>query len=446
MRRAAETRLRNARRGPAVDWGRVIPISLTTSSEAPTASEIQAFTQWFDNTRSMLSQTARLHGFCWFRELDDKVCELPHSAAQPDGTIALTSFMSGSMDWDYSWNGIPDGAAEVAKAAYPTGQAFVPFGAGRDLPGYIVLKSHPAWYGLKFDGGPLQDASLDVRIVSRKLLNLGGAKVLAVEIEPTALRYLRDGQWNAIDIQPHEKNLSSGATGTMDVLGAKIGMPLEVAKELIAKSFEGREAWSGQENKLTGNDLVLGPTDPIFGTVFAFRSPRWATDSFPDMNGAEAIRLFYDQLLPEKPVIAIDRSVRFGKSLHSNEEQRQAGAPVLDALIEKYGSPDRKADLGDQYGASLWAADSAAKARIKTGDDYCELDSWLSTTYYNGSPSNSGQVKNDCGELLSVWIRAGIVSQMLIDTSAVLRLRQHYLSELEAKKAKETAAKPAIKF
>src|SRR5690606_8209112 len=103
--------------------------------------------------------------------------------------------------------------------------------------------------------------------------------------------------------------------------------------------------------------------------------------------------------------------------------------PALDSLLQKYGEPDRLGDIGSQYDSSLWAVKPTAKARIKSGDKFCDLNIWLSTTYYDGSPSHSSQVENDCGELLSVWFRSGVVSQVLMDTSSVLKLRQKYAAE-----------------
>lgn len=444
MRRAAERRYRNSGDHVVVDWPKLIPASLLVTNESPGASDVSTLVSWFDGVRSQLGSDAQIHGFCWFARRDIDQCDLPVDARQNDGTIALAGLVKAAINsWDYAWHGLPDGADDAVKQAYPNSAGFVSFGAGADIPGTIVLQSHPAWFSVPFPANQLNNATLDVNVVSQKIVSTPSGKgVIAVEIAPVSLRYLSDGRWQKLDIAPVEEKVAA-SEGMLDVLGVKIGMPLDIAREIISKHFDGRGTGALEQKKGSG-------PDPIFGEVFTFKMPsqyQMHNISFGSASeGEEAVRLFFDKSKVDKPILAVDRSVKFAKGLNSDAAARVSGKPALDSLMQKYGEPDRLGDIGSQYDSSLWAVKPTAKARIKSGDKFCDLNIWLSTTYYDGSPSHSSQVENDCGELLSVWFRSGVVSQVLMDTSSVLKLRQKYAAEAAAKEAAEKAAQPAVKF
>lgn len=442
MRRASENQTRNSGRKMAVDWPKLIPASLVATNENPSPADLLTMAKWFDGAREKLTYDAQLAGFCWFDSRESDQCVLPSDATQQDGTIALKSLVAGSVrSWDYGWNGLPDDSDIVVKQAYPNAGDFIPFGAGRDIPGMIVLQQHPAWFSVPFEVDKLSEVILDIRVVSHRILGTPSGKgFIAIEIAPLSIRYLSDGKWKKLNIAPTAEKV---AGGTLDAIGLKVGMPLEAAKAILTKHFEGRAA-GALASKSSGSDPVFGEEDPIFGEMLTFKT--YASGSMPETVGAEAVRVFFDKSQPEKPVLAVDRSIRFAADLSDNASQRAEGKPVMDGLVAKYGTPDRQADLADSSTPTMWAVEPTAKARIKSGKDFCTPNIWLSTTYYYDSPSHSGQIVNDCGEIHSVWFRHGIVSQLLMDTNAILKLRQHFLSERQTKAAAEKAAQPAIKF
>lgn len=444
MRRAAEKRYRSLARQAVVDWPKLIPASLVASNEAPGASDVAKLTRWFTSARDNIGSQAQLHGFCWFGSDGKGQCDLPPDAKLSDGTLALKSLVSAAVrSWDYAWHGLPEGSSEAVTQAYPDAAGSVPFGAGKELPGVLVLRPHPAWFSSPSPAVKLSNAALNVRVVGQKFVSApNGKRLIAVEISPVSIQYQSGGKWQTFDIAPVGEKVA-GPEGTLDVLGVRIGMPLDVAKEEMAKHFEGRGSGI-LEQKKSGSDPVFGQRDPIFGEMLTFKN--FPSKSIPETVGAEAVRLFFDSSHPEKAILAVDRSVKFAVGVNSNEASRSSGQPVFDTILQKYGAPDRKSDLANPTMASLWAVEPTTKARVKSGDESCDLNIWVSTTFYSDSPSHSGLIKNNCGELLSIWFRNGVASQVLVDTSAVLKLRQRYASEIQAKEAAEKAAQPAVKF
>lgn len=445
MRRESEKRTRESSRSLALDWPLLVAPSLLSSNADPSADDIARVTEWFTEARATPKATATIGGLCWYERRDSDACIFTGGALGEGGKLALAKTLTEALgNWKYGWNGLPDDAHEMAQQAYPGNAGLLPFGAGRDVPGYLVLAAHPAWYEMQIPDGEINDAMLDVAIVRHQILGTPSGKgFFTIEIAPVALRLRLGDQWQTLPIETPAAPLV--ADRRFDMLGVKLGMPLAEAEAIIAKSFEGRNFEQATMVYESGRDPVFGQADPILGQSTSFRSPPYQYDSMPKKRGAEAIRLYYDALKPEKPIIAVGRYVILGEDVHSNDQERAVGQPVLESMISKYGPPDLAGKLIGNA-ATIWAADPTTKARLANGDESCELDQVMGSAHHNTGRFRSGLISTPCGEMLTAWFGFGGLGLFLTDTTEILALRQHHIDEATKAAEATKAEQPAISF
>ncbi|WP_323014176.1 peptidoglycan-binding domain-containing protein [Devosia sp.] len=447
MRLAAERNIRSSNRVPPFSWPSLLPPSLVGGKGAPNADDVMALDSWFGAVKEKISDTAMLTDLCWFDV--ETECQLHDRRPQGSTQLLLGNLVETAISkWKYGWHGLPDGAREVTLETFPDSSVVLPFGVGGDVGGMMVLKAHPAWYGIPLPEGTIGNAALEVRITRQRILGTqSGVGFFAVEIEPVAFHYQSAGQWHDIAIPAHDPGAQAQAGGVYDILGVRLGMPKAEAEAIIASTFEGRRV--KQSEIVNANNLR--DADPTLAHSVLFLSPPYEFESVPDDLGipedigAEAIKLYYDTTQPDQPVIAIGRILRYGERQYSNADEKVAGQPIMDGLIGKYDTPARIQEFHDYYDATVWAADEATRVRIASGDERCDVDSIFSRTDENIGRIYSGNITASCGEMLNVWFMNGKMALFLVNTTQILELQKVHAANAAAEAEAKPSA-PAIKF
>ncbi|ODT83148.1 MAG: hypothetical protein ABS76_04280 [Pelagibacterium sp. SCN 64-44] len=446
MRLAAERNIRSSNRVPPFSWPSLLPPSLVGGKGAPNTDDVMALDSWFGVVKEKISDTAMLTDLCWFDV--ETECQLHDRRPEGSTQLLLGNLVETAISrWKYGWHGLPDGAREVTLETFPDSSVVLPFGVGGDVGGMMVLKAHPAWYGIPLPEGTIGNAAIEVRVTRQRILGTqSGVGFFAVEIEPVAFHYQSAGQWHDIAIPAHDPGAQAQAGGVYDILGVRLGMPLAEAEAIIAATFEGRRVGHGP----IVNSGNLRDADPTLAHSVLFLSPPYEFESVPDDMGiphdvgAESIKLYYDTTQPDQPVIAIGRVLRYGEGQHSNADEKAAGQPIMDGLIGKYGTPARIEEFHDYYDATVWAADEATRVRVASGDERCDVDSIFSRTDENIGRIYSGKITASCGEMLNVWFINGKLALFLVDTTQILELQKVHAANAAAVETKTSA--PAIKF
>lgn len=224
-----------------------------------------------------------------------------------------------------------------------------------------------------------------------------------------------------------------------DILGVRLGMPLSEAEKVLAAYFEGRAYTHKETLYSSGMDPVFGQADPIFGRAITYVSGEY------DDRGEEGIRLYFDALSPERPIIGVGRTIALTKSDSlSNTEESAVGQPVFENLLAKYGNPDRRGKHLFGNEANIWAVSAEAKGRVASGQ--CKLDYVMGDTRYLDGRFRSGLIKEPCDELLTAWFGFGKMIMFLTDTTEILAIRQHYVDEAQRLAAEKEATQEEIRF
>lgn len=447
MRLAAERNIRTSNRVPPFSWPSLLPPSLVGGKGTPTSNDVMALDSWFDVVKDRISDTAMLTDLCWFDV--ETECQLHDRRPQGSAQLLLGNLVETAVaKWKYGWNGLPDGASDVTRETFPDNSRILPFGMGGDVGGMIVLKAHPAWYGIDLPEAAVSNAALEVRVTRQRILGTqSGVGFFAIEIEPVAFHYQSGGQWHDIAIPAHDLGAQAQSGGVYDILGVRLGMPRAEAEAIIAATFEGRPV---KQSEIV-NSSNLRDADPTLAHSVQFLSPPYEFESVPDDMGipedigAESIKLYYDTTQPDQPVIAIGRTLRYGERQYSNADEKVAGQPIMDSMIGKYGPPARIEEFYDYYDATIWAADEATRVRVASGDEHCDVDSIFSRTDENIGRVYSGKITASCGEMLNVWFINGKLALFLVNTTQLIDLQQVHAANAAAA-AETKPAGPAIKF
>ncbi len=369
-----------------------------------------------------------------------KTCRITQTAkVLDDGALVLSDLAVPTVDWGFAraygeWR--EAALAEVA-AQLPDNARLIDFPSGGDLPTILALSPNPAWFGvdLPFRQQDLVSAGLELAVDKVSVQHPGESNsYLLIEISPRAIRYRPPGgsaQRFAFTAAPPAAATPATATvalGTFDILGAKLGMPIDDAVAAVTASMDGAELPRTEE------------TRP--GNVMFEHAVRLTLRKDGDGDDVDFIKLFYDAALPSKPVVAIGREILLEDLNFSGDDA--AFAAISAPLMQKYGKGGRDyAREAHLY----WATSPTTKARLKQTiryDDPC-----ADTNYRNfmgGESDNSPfgvdpKLRQRCGEVLSARISRHVVDTFLINTDVFPAMMARVLAAQPP-----APAKKALKF
>lgn len=421
-----------ARKDYATSFAPVLPLAVSKGGAKSNEADLASFRDWLRATPLSLGDTLRFADGLAGQRSDDGV---------------LTVSLDKSLANPWRENPVFGRAAQnpaalaAARAAYPDAAGYAGIATGGGMAAVAAFRSHPAWFEVKLETGDRRGAAgnfvghADFRVGEAKLsTSPDGTRFVLVELVPIAVVHVTDdGREVKVVLEDDGPVVGAG----FDVLGARLGMSLGDALAAARREIDA----SSREVAVASNDPYLSTGREAVVVV--------------DGRIVHQVGLFAEADDSTSPVIGVGRYLEFGATGATVDQ-------VIASMIAKYGEPDAVDRSGD-HAYLAWLADRGMKALAAREGiglkcilypfrNYRVIDtsaSGVDPVPPEGSEGprhvgvNTLEATDRCGVVLSASVNEGSVALMLIDTSAMIDLRE---------KPQETAdeavkpAVPAIKF
>ncbi|MFP4274696.1 MAG: hypothetical protein ACLFRU_06685 [Paracoccaceae bacterium] len=145
--------------------------------------------------------------------------------------------------------------------------------------------------------------------------------------------------------------LSVDGTGAYDILGARVGQPLDQALDLVQAEFQTEKRLYGRRDTWIEAEVArIEPTDPLAESVILVRP-----------GDRDYLALFHEPLVQGNPITGIARTITFA------EGARPTPAAIRDLLGDKYGEIGGKDD-GAAPNVFLWSRTRQAPVPVARGE------------------------------------------------------------------------------